>query len=392
MRLIEHSPKRWASNIRNHKPIAESIIPLDSRERRRWSSKEDAWLVEYARLVMKIAGISEVGKINNIDPALYSVLCRRKLIGKLRLKEKRKTKKELESMDEDELIEFAKKYLKENKISTKNALAKSYRNLYKVLYLRKLQDSVGLKIKRNFSAMSHEEIVGLAKKKMEEEGLTKRSHLQKADGTLYGALSARGLLDAVGFDDKRRVWRNRNDKELIEHANRYIKREGISTIMELNEKDSGLHQVLYKRGILDKVRFEKRIRKWHPMDNDSLIAHTRSFMEERGITGRAELCRVDSGLYTVLRDRKLLDSVGFRVVRKKWSRLKKDELFEYAVTFLEERGITEREELKKEDRSLFYALKRREIMATVFSKIEEAKQKQGLQEISEAMGDFGGEE
>jgi hypothetical protein len=79
---------------------------------------------------------------------------------------------------------------------------------------------------------------------------------------------------------------------------------------------------LWKRKLIDRVGLEKKVRDWASMNDEELVGFARKFVGEREITGRAELKKADSGLYTTLGKRKLIDAVFVPIEQKK-----KDELF-----------------------------------------------------------------
>jgi hypothetical protein len=92
-----------------------------------------------------------------------------------------------------------------------------------------------------------------------------------------------------------------------------------------------------------------------------------------------------------LRKRGLLDRVDFKGGIRSWKQYSDDELVEYAQKFIEENGIKSRKGLKRADGGLSFTLNRRNLIDKVFAIREQNEVAQGIQEISEAMGEFGGE-
>ena len=107
--------------------------------------------------------------------------------------------------------------------------------------------------RRLWSRMSDEEVVEVARKFMEEKGITGRKELEKADQGLYQVLRKRGLLDEVGFVEKYRTWTEMEDEEVIEFARIFMREREISKRYGLEKADSGLYQVLRERGLLNRV-------------------------------------------------------------------------------------------------------------------------------------------
>ncbi|MBU0533066.1 hypothetical protein KKB44_06255 [Candidatus Micrarchaeota archaeon] len=247
---------------------------------------------------------------------------------------------------------------------------------------------------RAWRVMSDDELVKYARKFIEEEGISGLWKLSKADSGLYYVLWKRKLLDRIGLEDKKRDWNSMNDEELVEYAKRFMEENEISERRELEKTDSGLYGVLKRRRLLDRVGFEDKMQKkrnWKSMSDEELVEYAKRFMEEKEINGRKDLWKADSGLYTVLWKRKLLDRVGFEEKRQRqrdWNSMNDDEIVEYAKKFIEENGISEREELKKADRGLHQVLKIRKLLDTVFASIDQSRRKEGILQVVEAMEEF----
>jgi len=90
---------------------------------------------------------------------------------------------------------------------------------------------------------------------MEEKKITGRGELNSADSGLYRILRVRGLLDEVGFEEKKkeRPWKSMSDEEVVEIAMRRVKELEIRERHGLKKTDSGLYQVLRERGLLDRI-------------------------------------------------------------------------------------------------------------------------------------------
>ncbi len=219
-------------------------------------------------------------------------------------------------MNDEEIVEYAKRLMKKKKITEKGELVEADNRLYEVLRIRGLLGDVVFESgNRSWKDWSNEEIVEFAQKVMEEKKITSRGELSDTDSGLYNVLGRRGLLDGIEFEEKRgerRSWDGMADEEIVEYARRFMEENGISGRSELQKNGSGLYGVLYKRGLLGKVGFEEKQRKhrpWKDMSDEEVVEYARRVMEENGITGRKELITTDSGLYQVLRRRGLLDRV-----------------------------------------------------------------------------------
>ncbi len=170
--------------------------------------------------------------------------------------------------------------------------------------------------------MSDEEVTRYAQKLKEDDGICGKGELQKADSGLYEILRKRGLLEKVGFEEKRgklRSWKNIVDEKVVEYARKVMEEKGIRGRHELEKDDSGLYRVLRKRGLLDEVGFKEKQkeRPWRDMSDEEIVEFARKVMEEKGIIGRNELQKSDSGLYSALRKRGLLDRTFAQVEQQR---------------------------------------------------------------------------
>ncbi|MBU0533065.1 hypothetical protein KKB44_06250 [Candidatus Micrarchaeota archaeon] len=242
--------------------------------------------------------------------------------------------------------------------------------------------------RRKWSPMSDEEIVEYARKFMEEKGISGRTELSMVDRGLHNVLKRRGLLDEVGFEDKRKDWKVMSDEEIVRYAREFMREERIRRKGELYEVDPGLYYVLKKRRLLDEVGFEDKYRDWKEVSDGGLVEYARKFMEEKGISGRKELKRIDSGLYEILRTRKLLDAIEFEERQRDWSSMSDEEIVRYAKEFVEEKGISRRKELEKADGGLYDVLRRRRLLDQAFSSIDQSRRKEAILQVVEAMEEF----
>jgi hypothetical protein len=177
---------------------------------------------------------------------------------------------------------------------------------------------------REWSRMSNAEIIDYAEKFLAQmEGKT-RKDLERADFGLYIVLYKRGLLDDVAFERKHRkyrYWKEVTDIEIIKEARRILKEKGISTRSELEQVDKGLYGILNKRRLLNKIGLKvlrRQMRNWKKFDNEALVEYARKLIEKKGIKSIKNMEEEDRGLLNILRKRKLLGILGFeRKMRKR---------------------------------------------------------------------------
>lgn len=112
------------------------------------------------------------------------------------------------------------------------------------------------------------------------------------------------MIDAQG----RRAWSRLTNDGLVAYTKKFMRNEGISGRRELWKADSGLYDALIKRernnpGIMDGIGFEKKIRDWTSMSDDAFVGYVKAFMKELGITGKKELKNADAAIYQAVRNR-----------------------------------------------------------------------------------------
>jgi len=214
-------------------------------------------------------------------------------------------------LTDEQIVEFAKKLMKKHEITGKKELENADRRLYQVLRERKLLGKVGFEEKnRSWKKMSDEEIINIARKLMREKEIDGRHKLEMTDCGLYCALGKRGLLGKVGFEEKNRSWKKMSDEEILEYAKKVMRKKRIREKGEFRNADYRTYAVLERRKLLGKIDFERKInekRSWKKMSDNDIVELPRKVIQENRITTRRDLEKADSGLCKVLRKRKLLD-------------------------------------------------------------------------------------
>jgi len=361
-----------SSRSSTKEPLAEGlqiIIPTDSRGRRSWSRLSDEQIVEYAKRIMEENEISVRSKLRGFDGALYHTLKKRGLLDTISFSGKRRPWKD---MSDEELVDFARRTMKEVKVVMRWELSRVDSGLYSALRKRGLLEEIGFDDKlRSWVRMSDEDVLESARMAICENALVGRRDLEMTDGCLYDALRKRGLLDLLEFEGAKRSWKDMSDEEIIEHARKVLRENKITCRSELGNIDSRIYSILTRRGLLDKVGFEKKQKKarsWEGMSNDEIIEFTRNLMKERQINIKAELKKVDSGLYGTLQRRGLLDEVGFEEKtrkRRSWKSMTDEEIIELAKKTMKENGIVCKKDLRKHDSGLLFILNRRKLAGRI---------------------------
>jgi len=188
----------------------------------------------------------------------------------------------------------------EAKTSEKEPLAEG-------LQVRVPKDSSG---RRLWSKMSDREIVEYAREVIGKKGINRRNDLKKNDRGLHLVLNERELFGEVGFGKKQkkaRLWKGMKDEDIVELARKLMKEKNICTRRDLHHEDPGLYAILRKRDLFTKIEFKRGKRSWAVLSDREVIEIARKVIEEREINRRIDLENADSGLYSVLLRRGLVD-------------------------------------------------------------------------------------
>lgn len=396
IRFIEHTPKGWSKFLKTNRPISESIVPLEPGGRRKWRALNDEELVSYAQCFVNMHGLRRRIELRRADEGLLSSLDDRGLIGRIDFEDRRRDWK---SRSDEEILAMVKEFVERNDIKSKMDLKKADQGMHQILCVRGILEKVGLAGSiRSWASVDNSEIIEIAKELIEERGIEGRKELGEADMGLYLILLKRGLIDEVGLKVKtreRRNWTEMSDGEIIGVAKRFVECEGILGRTALKKADSGLYGVLRSRGLLESVGFpmKRRIRKWKRLSDTELIGMAKKFCKKTGITRKVDLHMSDAGLYDALRKRNLLDSIGLEKVDsiRNWGSMSDDILLGFAwenIFWSGIRSVYGQQGLAMQDSGLFGALKRRKLLEAVFSRFEREIEANGLSEISDALSEF----
>jgi hypothetical protein len=355
MRLIKHTPEKWKKFVKSRTPISESIIPLSSKgTNKKWSAVSDRWLLSYAQWSVDENNIENKTGLQDADSWLYSALFRRNDQGGVRLLdmiEFKSDERAWSKYSDDELVDYAQKFVNKNNIKNKQGLRNADSGLHDIVYRRK--DPYGVR-----------------------------------------------LLNKIEFEAGQRPWSKYSNDELVTHAQKLVDENNIKNKKGLENADSGLHGVLYKRKdpdgetLLDKIKFKTGLRSWSKYSNAELVDYAQKFVDKNGINNKTGLRNADSGLHAALYKRKdqdgvrLLDKIEFKAGNRLWRNYSNDELVKHAQKFVDENNIKNKKGLQKVDPGLYQALWGRNLLDRVFEPIDQNQRLQGLQEIADAMEEF----
>ncbi|MBU1681905.1 hypothetical protein KKE38_03730 [Candidatus Micrarchaeota archaeon] len=131
------------------------------------------------------------------------------------------------------------------------------------------------------------------------------------------------------------------------------------------------------------------------MSDEEIVEVARKFIEKNEITKRSELKDIDQGLYQILRERKLLDEVGFEAKKRQkriWIDMTDEEVVEFAQKFIEENEITGRGELENADRGLYKVLMKRGLLDCTFARMEQQRDNSARDAVIDALTKFANSE
>jgi len=338
---------------------------------------------------MEKKGITMRKELKSADKGLYRVLRTRSLLEKVGFVEKvRKWK----SMTDDEILDYAKRFMEENEVTTRKELEMADSGLYAVLGQRKLRGRIKFEARQKppgfFTKMSDDELVAYARRFMGNKGISGRAELWKAASALCSLLKKRNLLGRLSFEERQRDWRSIPDDEIVAYAKKFMKERGITGRTELWKADGGLYNTLKKRKLHDRIGFERRLRNWNGMSDNQLIEHTKRFVKRKKITRKVDLEKEDVGLYETLRKRNLLDRIGLKGNRN-WKSMSDDEIVAYAENFIRNKLIHTKAELIHANNALYKALHKRKLLVRAFSDIEQKRLRDARLKVVEALQHFG---
>jgi hypothetical protein len=324
-------------------------------------------------------------------------------------------------MSDEELLSYAQKLVDKCRIMNKSALANSDGGLYVVLCKRK--DDKGKRLigyitfkkrYREWSSICNEELIARAQFFIDERKIINPSTLQIVDSGLHRILlkrkdgSGKPLIESIKFSKKqrrKRDWSSKSDNRLISLAQKFVDKNDLKNRAALAAADIGLYCILFSRRdrlnkqLIERIRFKKAVRRWRLMTDDQLCSFARAFIFKTSIRNKYGLYKTDSGIYTVLKKRRLLGRIKFEEKRRRaiaWKNMENEEIIELAKTFIIENGIRRRSDLLKEYKALYEVLRKRHLIHAVFADIEQSQQKMqkqqlqaGLQQAADAMEQFG---
>jgi hypothetical protein len=218
-----------------------------------------------------------------------------------------------------------------------------------------------------FTKMSDDELVEYGRDIVKRNNIMCTTDLKNADSGLHEALRKRRLVERVIFRRKKakpKKWNHLNNHLLVIHSQKFIDENDIKNRYGLAKKANSLYNELRKRRLLKKLFFqEKKIHgKWAQLSNDELISFARTFVDKEKITGKKQLRKRNGGLYSALWGRKLLNKIGFQNNFVDWASMENNQILIRAKEYIQKNKITGRHQLSKRNLSLYAILLRRGLL------------------------------
>lgn len=251
-----------------------------------WASVGDDELVDYARELRREKKIITKTEFREKEGRLYPVLWNRGLLDRVfaesepivdsdawdsALPAPEAIRKECKpcgffaNMRDVAFADYIQTFMKENGIRTKDGLKDAAEGMYKALLKReKRRPGIVARIgfvetRRDWDSLDDDKFVEQVQKLMKDKGISGKKELETVDRGLYDAVLRRERLspetmDRIGFTEKRRErrdWKAMSDDEVEAYAYQEKNRKGLDGRKKLKIADTGLHQELAKRGLLD---------------------------------------------------------------------------------------------------------------------------------------------
>jgi hypothetical protein len=358
---------------------------------RDWQSLSDDELVSHAKALMLKAGIRGRGELQKAEPGVYHALSmREKACPGIMERVGFDVKKRAWGTDE-EVVAFARGIVAERGITTRREMEEADFGLYQLLERRKLVDAIRFVNKRRLWKDDGERIAS-ARSLINEKGIRNRSGLEKADSALYSSLRERGLLGQLGLEEapERRNWSEYTEEDVIGAVKGLIDVMDLRHVSEIDRIDSSLAHALRKRGLLQFVKFKERreCRKWGT--DEEVLSYANRFILEKGILNREELKKADSRLHSVLGNRKLFQQIKFEKKQERRTWGADEEVIAFAKQYVEENGIPNRNGLVIRYHALYQVLLKRGLLSSVFPKMVDRQEDEIVNQLAAAMDIYTG--
>jgi len=392
-------------------PLAEPIAPKARGSRIGWSSLSDTELERYARGLMAREGIDGRDALRKAQGGLYDALRRRGIIDRVfaridnegikhavndvigavsdfgdrlpkqarqrRIRRHTRPPGYFSSMSDDDLVKFASDIIEKNSLESRKALQRFDSGIYQALLKRKLIDALSFKNdSRRWSKYSDEELLGFAKKHIEENGIRVQKDFHKSDPSLFTTCARRGLMKMLSFERTDLKWALLSDEQLLEHASKLMAEKGIESRGKLQREDGGFYHSLRMRALLDRIPFKAMQRDWSSMDDEKIVEYAQGVVDKNELRSLRALDSMDTGLCQTVYRRHLTGHLIFHrkaAVQKKkapqailrFKDMDDEALVASGRKLVDEKGILDRTEFQRISKTLYLELKERGLLGKI---------------------------
>ena len=158
-------------------------------------------------------------------------------------------------------------------------------------------------------------------------------------------------------------WRHLSDKEILNYAEEYIKKNKIESRKNLERRFSGLYQILAKRKLSYGLSIKRKHRNWQSMKNNEVIKYTKKVIEENELKSRNDVKHFDFGLYRILNKRKIIGFIPPKLTE--WHIMSNEELVKRALSLVKKKSLKRRIDIENESPVLYSYLRKRNLMDRV---------------------------
>ncbi len=373
---------------RKQTSLAAAPPALEPIRVRSWKELSDTELISLGKAFIQKEGICGRLELSGKNSRLYRELSRRRLLDGAGLPIKRENL--FSRMDDRELLSLAQKHISEEKPKGRSDFKKNHWGLYEQIRERKLLSGLGLNGKADWMGMEKRKLISHAKKLIKEEKISSITEFQEKHGGLYHAISRRNLSDSIGLSSKCVKWREMGDEEVVALAREKMEAQGITGRKQFKGAEPGHYNVLSQRKLLGKVGFSQNHVRWRDLSDQQIISRAEEFMKKTGLISPGALQKDREGerIYSALSRRKLKKKAGVKPRLVRWAKMDDEKFISVVNKYCEARKIGSFFELRENHQKVYQAILSRaknsgEILSRIDAtkRLSETKRKQALGKV-----------
>ena len=224
----------------------------------------------------------------------------------------------------EELLDYARGYMKQNGITTKGKLGLLNRPLYERLRRKKLLHMLQFEPGRDatdLKSMNAAQRIAYAKHVIKEHGVNTRTKFRKLepglgnwlDKSVEGTMS-RWVMVGLNKGEREYKWASLTPEKRLAEAKRLKGTDGITTKEGFEERYPGLTKHLRGDGTYDELDWDKRLGKWEAMDGNRFIEAIIAYMKANGMRTLGEVGQ-KIGVFRIAKEKGILAELNDSVKR-----------------------------------------------------------------------------